>query len=241
MVHRIYVEKRAAFAQEAASRLADVQNVLGISGVTGLRILNRYDVEGVDGTLFSSCRYTVFAEPQTDETYGEMPGGADAVFAVEYLPGQYDQRADACAQCMALLSEKEAPLVRTALSDADVAYAIESECAVSICDVLERRARSNLFASGNYEYRFKIVDNLGRAAYSAWTAFTTADTIPVATPLSPDSSLEDGTQAITFRWTHSNESGSARGYTNRPESSVCSALAWISVPFMGPTVVKWES
>lgn len=114
MVHRIYVEKRAAFAQEAASKLADIRNVLGISGVKQLRILNRYDVEGVDDTLFSSCRYTVFAEPQTDETFDELPVGADAAFAVEYLPGQFDQRADACAQCIALLSRREAPLVRTA-------------------------------------------------------------------------------------------------------------------------------
>ena len=114
MVHRIYVEKRAAFAQEAASKLADIRNVLGICGVSGLRILNRYDVEGVDDTLFSSCRFTVFAEPQTDETYDALPDGADAVFAAEYLPGQFDQRAEACAQCIALLSQRGSPIVRTA-------------------------------------------------------------------------------------------------------------------------------
>ena len=90
------------------------------------------------------------------------------------------------------------------------ATAVTSKTAVVSSSGISYTAPANLFASGNYEYRFKIVDNLGRAAYSAWTAFTTADTIPVATPLSPDSSLEDGTQAITFRWTHSNESGSAQ-------------------------------
>ncbi|MEN6419028.1 MAG: AIR synthase-related protein, partial [Clostridiaceae bacterium] len=114
MVHRIYVEKRAAFAQEAASKLADIRNVLGICGISGLRILNRYDVEGVDDTLFSSCLFTVFAEPQTDETFGALPDGADAVFAAEYLPGQFDQRAEACAQCIALLSQRGSPIVRTA-------------------------------------------------------------------------------------------------------------------------------
>lgn len=90
------------------------------------------------------------------------------------------------------------------------ATAVTSKTAVVSASGISYTAPANLFASGNYEYRFKIVDNLGRAAYSAWTAFTTHDTIPVATPLSPDSSLEDGTHAITFRWTHSNESGSAQ-------------------------------
>ena len=114
MVERIYVEKRPAFAQEAAAVLADIRGVLGVSGVSSLRLLNRYDVEGIEAALVAACRFTVFAEPQTDVTHDEIPQGADAVFAVEYLPGQYDQRADACAQCIALLSQKEAPLVRTA-------------------------------------------------------------------------------------------------------------------------------
>ncbi|MDD4312592.1 MAG: phosphoribosylformylglycinamidine synthase, partial [Eubacteriales bacterium] len=114
MVERIYVEKQSAFAQEAHAALADIHNVLGISSVSELRILNRYDVEGVDSALFSACRFTVFAEPQIDSTYDEIPAGADAVFAVEYLPGQFDQRAEACAQCIALLTQREAPLVRTA-------------------------------------------------------------------------------------------------------------------------------
>lgn len=69
---------------------------------------------------------------------------------------------------------------------------------------------ANTFAAGDYEYRFTATDNLGQTTSTAWSAFTTHDTIPVATPLSPDSSLEDGTQAITFRWMHSNESGSAQ-------------------------------
>ena len=81
MVERIYVEKMPAFAQEALAALADIRNVLGFSGVIGLRILNRYDVEGVDHALFSACRFTVFAEPQTDLTYDESPQDADAVFA----------------------------------------------------------------------------------------------------------------------------------------------------------------
>jgi phosphoribosylformylglycinamidine synthase len=115
MVNRIYVEKQPAFAQEAAALLNDVQCVLGIRGVSKVRILNRYDVEDVDAALFASCRFSVFAEPQIDFTYDALPDDGGAVmFAAEYLPGQFDQRADACGQCIALLSQKEAPPVRTA-------------------------------------------------------------------------------------------------------------------------------
>lgn len=114
MVDRIYVEKQAEFAQEADALLADIRDVLGFSRITGLRVLNRYDVEGVDAALFAFCRYSVFAEPQTDLVYDELPKCDGIIFAVEYLPGQYDQRADAAAQCIALLSRREAPRVRTA-------------------------------------------------------------------------------------------------------------------------------
>ncbi|HWR19695.1 MAG TPA: phosphoribosylformylglycinamidine synthase [Clostridia bacterium] len=114
MVYRIYVEKRTHLKQEADALAADIRGMLGIESLTNLRILNRYDVEGIDFALFEACRGTVFSEPQTDVTFFNLPEDADKVFAVEYLPGQYDQRADAAAQCIALISEEEAPLVRTA-------------------------------------------------------------------------------------------------------------------------------
>jgi len=114
MVNRIYVEKQAGYAHEAAALLADIRDVLGIKSVTGVRIVNRYDVDGVDEQLFSACRYAVFAEPQTDNAFDTLPDDGSITFAVEYLPGQFDQRADAAAQCIALLSGKEAPAVRTA-------------------------------------------------------------------------------------------------------------------------------
>lgn len=113
MVHRIYVEKRPELAQEARALLANIRAVLDVKSLTGLRILNRYDVEGIESGLFSACRFTVFAEPQTDLAYDALPENRYA-FAIEYLPGQYDQRADAAGQCIALLSQKEAPAVRTA-------------------------------------------------------------------------------------------------------------------------------
>ncbi|HWQ06602.1 MAG TPA: phosphoribosylformylglycinamidine synthase [Feifaniaceae bacterium] len=114
MVYRIYVEKKPEFAQQANALLADIRDVLGIESIEHLQILNRYDVENVGEAVFSACRYAVFAEPQTDLVYDALPDQDGAVFAVEYLPGQYDQRADAAAQCVALLAQTEAPIVRTA-------------------------------------------------------------------------------------------------------------------------------
>ena len=92
-VKRIYVEKKPAYAVEAGQLLREIRDILQIRSVAGLRLVNRYDVEGVDDALFARCRSVVFSEPQVDDTYDELPEGADAVFAVEYLPGQYDQRA----------------------------------------------------------------------------------------------------------------------------------------------------
>ncbi len=112
-VFRIYVEKRKEYAAEARKLAADIRNFLGISALSDLRLINRYDVEGIDRELFERCRHTVFSEPQVDHTYDELPCG-EHLLAVEYLPGQYDQRADSCAQCIQLISQQQRPLVRTA-------------------------------------------------------------------------------------------------------------------------------
>ena len=113
-VYRIYVEKKPAFAQEAAALLSDIRTLLQITSLEELRLLNRYDVEGIDEALFDSCRSTVFSEPQLDNTYSQLPAWDGPIFAVEYLPGQFDQRADSCAQCIQIVSQGERPTVRTA-------------------------------------------------------------------------------------------------------------------------------
>ncbi|WP_195462492.1 phosphoribosylformylglycinamidine synthase [Anaerotruncus colihominis] len=115
-VYRIYVEKKQPFAVEAAGVLADIRTVLGLGCVERVRILSRYDVEHIDEADFQSARSTIFSEPQVDVTYDELPAPAEneRVFAVEYLPGQFDQRADSCAQCIALAFAKPRPAVRTA-------------------------------------------------------------------------------------------------------------------------------
>ncbi len=114
MVYRVYVEKKKELAGEARSLLSDIRGLLGIETLTGLRVLNRYDVENISAELFESCKKTVFSEPQVDNVYDEVDGQGAVVFAVEYLPGQFDQRADSAAQCIQIISEGDRPTVRTA-------------------------------------------------------------------------------------------------------------------------------
>ena len=114
MVYRIYVEKRPEVAVEADHLLAELRTQPGAGGLAGVRVLNRYDVEGISPELFSRSIGVVFSEPQLDVTYGTLPNGADAVLGAEYLPGQFDQRADSAAECIQLLSQGERPVVRTA-------------------------------------------------------------------------------------------------------------------------------
>ena len=114
MVYRVYVEKKPGFDVEAQALKNELVSLLGITGLTGLRLLNRYDVEGVSQELFESCLNTVFSEPPVDVIYRTMPQHTGPVFGVEYLPGQYDQRADSAAQCIQLISQGERPQVASA-------------------------------------------------------------------------------------------------------------------------------
>ena len=114
MVYRIYVEKKPGFDVEAEGLKNELVSLLGVSDLTGLRLLNRYDVEGIDEALFQQCASTVFSEPPVDNTYDELPQFEGVSFAVEYLPGQFDQRADSAAECIQLISQGERPLVRSA-------------------------------------------------------------------------------------------------------------------------------
>ena len=114
MVRRIYVEKKPALRQEAAGLLNELRSLLGISALTGLRLLNRYDVEGLDEETFQRAVQTVFSEPQVDDATAALPAEDDIAFAVEYLPGQFDQRADSASQCIQLMTQGDRPAVRTA-------------------------------------------------------------------------------------------------------------------------------
>ena len=114
MVYRIYVEKKPGFDVEAEGLKNELVSLLGIQSLNGVRLLNRYDVEGIDEALFNQCATTVFSEPPVDNTYDTLPQDGGVSFAVEYLPGQFDQRADSAAECIQLISQGERPLVRSA-------------------------------------------------------------------------------------------------------------------------------
>ena len=114
MVYRIYVEKKPGFDVEAEGLKKELVSLLGVAGLTGLRLLNRYAVEGIDEALFEQCVPTVFSEPPFDNSYAELPVSDGVSFAVENLPGQFDQRADSAAECIQLISQGDRPLVRSA-------------------------------------------------------------------------------------------------------------------------------
>ena len=116
MVTRVFVEKKEGFNIEARQMKSDLRKNLGIVGIEEVRILNRYDVSGLSGEQFDAAARTILSEPNMDSVYGEdysLPGEY-RVFATEYLPGQYDQRADSAAQCVQLLTQGERPAVATA-------------------------------------------------------------------------------------------------------------------------------
>ena len=115
MVYRIFVEKKEGLAHEATSLKNEINTLLQITSLKDLRLLNRYDVENIEKDLFDYSVGTVFSEPQLDTVTAELEvNDGDKVFAVEYLPGQFDQRADSAAQCIQIISQGERPLVRTA-------------------------------------------------------------------------------------------------------------------------------
>ena len=113
MVYRVYVEQKPGQTQEAQGLLGQIRDFLQIKGLKALRILNRYDAENIDEQLFRYAVNTVFSEPQVDNVSFQAPQG-QIVFAVEPLPGQYDQRADSAAQCIQIISQGNRPVIRTA-------------------------------------------------------------------------------------------------------------------------------
>ena len=129
MVFRVFAEKKPGLDNDARALLNDARTLLGIENLERVRLLNRYDVENIGEELFDYAVKTVFSEPQLDLTYTEPELKGAHVFAVEYLPGQFDQRADSAAQCIQIISQGNRPLVRSArvyalygaLNDAEIA------------------------------------------------------------------------------------------------------------------------
>ncbi len=142
-VRRVYAEKKADYAVAAKSLLSEIKSYLGITSVTGVRVLIRYDVENISEATYQRALVSVFSEPPVDDIYEETFDlkGAKA-FSVEFLPGQFDQRADSAEQCVKLLREDEEAVVRTATT-----YVIEG-------DVSERAVGGHqeaLYQSGGFQ------------------------------------------------------------------------------------------
>ncbi|MDU5297598.1 MAG: phosphoribosylformylglycinamidine synthase [Bifidobacterium scardovii] len=134
MVFRVYVEKKPGFDVEAQQLAGELRTILGLTGLQGLRIVNRYDVEGISQELFDQTVPTVFSEPQVDNVAYDLPDFAGAkVFATEFLPGQFDQRADSAAECIQLISQGERPTVRSAK-----VYALEGDLTDADADTIKR-------------------------------------------------------------------------------------------------------
>lgn len=115
LMNRIFVEKKPEFNAEARHLLNDLRESLGLAALEGVRIVQRYDIDGLSDAEFEQASRLILSEPQVDLTYGELTAGEkESAFAVEYLPGQFDQRADSAAQCVQILTGKERPLVASA-------------------------------------------------------------------------------------------------------------------------------
>ena len=123
-VKRIYVEKKPAYAVQAQNLKSEIETFLGITAVTGVRILIRYDMEHISHATYEAAKGLIFSEPPVDDLYEDTFPHAEgvAVFSVEYLPGQFDQRADSAEQCVKMLAEDENPIIRSATT-----YVIEGE------------------------------------------------------------------------------------------------------------------
>ena len=114
MVYRVYVEKKKELAHEAKALLGDARTLLGIKNLTDVRVINRYDAENITEELFNYAIKTVFSEPQLDIATSDVDLEGATVFAVEFLPGQFDQRADSAAQCIQIISQGDRPTVKSA-------------------------------------------------------------------------------------------------------------------------------
>ena len=141
-VRRVYVEKKPEFAVKAKELKAEVRNYLGIKTIRNVRVLIRYDIENISEETYRKAHFTVFSEPPVDDIFEETFACTGAhVFSVEFLPGQFDQRADSAEQCVKLLNETEEPIIRSATT-----YVLEGELTEEE-QSLVRRARNRKITS----------------------------------------------------------------------------------------------
>lgn len=158
MVYRIFVEKKDGFNNKAKSLYSDITEFLGIKRLKKLRIFNRYDAENISEKIFDYAIKTVFSEPQLDNVYKELNINKAFIFATEYLPGQFDQRAESASQCIQIISQGKKPLIKTAkvyalygnLTKKDI-----EEIKKYIINPVEMR-EANFFKPGTLKEKYKI-------------------------------------------------------------------------------------
>lgn len=162
MVYRIFVEKKDGFNNEAKSLYSDITEFLGIKRLKKLRIFNRYDAENISEKIFDYAIKTVFSEPQLDNVYKELNINKAFVLATEYLPGQFDQRAESASQCIQIISQGKKPLIKTAkvyalygnLTKKDI-----EEIKKYIINPVEMR-EANFLRPGTLKEKYKIPKNV---------------------------------------------------------------------------------
>lgn len=132
-IYRVYVEKRSGFDVKSRNLYDDLQRQLHIAGLTGIRIISRYDVCGVDRATFEAACRTIFSETNADNVYDELPADEGQVFVVELLPGTFDNRADSAEQCLKMLSPDSSPRVRCA-----TVYSVTGDISESEFDAIKR-------------------------------------------------------------------------------------------------------
>ncbi|MBP5779625.1 MAG: phosphoribosylformylglycinamidine synthase [Clostridia bacterium] len=178
MIYRIFVEKKKELASEALALKNDLVTLLGIGELKDLRILNRYDAENITEELFDYAVKTVFSEPQVDNAYKEPDLSGAKVFAVEYLPGQFDQRADSAAQCIQIISKGERPVVRSAK-----VYALYGDVSEAQLDAVKKYVINPVEAR---EAAWELPETL----LTEYAAPTRVDTVTGFTGL-PDAQISD--------------------------------------------------
>lgn len=179
MVYRVFVEKKQGFTHESDALYRQLTQLLQVKGLTSLRIVNRYDAENIDSALFDACIDTVFSEPQVDTARKELSVDTPFYFAVEYLPGQFDQRADSAEQCIQLISQKKRPVVKTAkvyllygnLTEADVEK-IKKYCINPVeCRLADMKLPETLSLDYEVPTKVEVIDGFCRLDEKGLTDF----------------------------------------------------------------------
>ena len=177
VVRRLFVEKKKGFDVEAQHLCKNIKDNLGIHGLEGIRVINRYDVSGISDDEFQKSKTTIFSEPNVDRVYDEVLeiNDEERILAIEFLPGQYDQRADSASQCIQILTQKEKPLV-------NVAKLMLLKGDINEAEIAKAKAKELEILGGSKEPVIVNQDNStnDNSTNSSSTSVTGKSTVPLA-------------------------------------------------------------